>query len=223
MRKIRVGIEGNGTVRIKLKKKKKPDRADVTSMGGRPLSSAHFTPVTGGQGFSLSHPIINQMEIRVESVFRPKEPDVEIVYALTGSGTSVDHLHKFSSNEVVAHATPDMISYVAEKMVEHIRAERAGMPDLIVHVHSHPLGAPALSDMDKKAMPGVAARIREMVPGAAVLFGIHAVGREERRPRMSPERVSGNQIRWSSITRMHDVVFFDEYAKPVEVRINGYI
>lgn len=222
MRRIKVGIEGNGTVRIKLKKKKKADRTDVTAMGGAPpLSSAHFAPAAGKQGFSLSHPIINQMEIRVESVFRPKEPDVEVVYALTGFGTSVDHLHKFSSNEVVAHATPDMISYATEKMVEHIRAERIEMPNLIVHVHSHPLGAPSLSDMDRKTMPEVAARIREMVPGVTVLFGVHAVGREERRPRIPPERVSENRIRWSSITRVHEVVFFDEYAKPVEVRIDG--
>lgn len=222
MRRIKVGIEGNGTVRIKLKKKKKADRADVTSMGGAPpLSSAFSSPATGRQVFSLPRYIINQMEIRVESVFRPKEPDVEVVYALTGFGTSVDTLHKFSSNEVVAHATPDMVLYTAEKMVEHIRAERAGMPNLIVHIHSHPLGAPALSDVDKETMPEVAARIREKVPDVVVLFGVHAVGREERCARIPAERVSENRLRWSSITRLHDVVFFDEYAKPVEVRIDG--
>ena len=222
MRKIKVGIEGNGTVRIKLKKKKKAGRADVTAMGGAPpLSSAFSPPATGRQVFSLPRNIINQMEIRVESIFRPKEPDVEVVYALTGFGTSVDNLHKFSSNEVVAHATPDMISYAAEKMVEHIRAERVEMPNLIVHVHSHPLGAPALSDVDKETMPKVAARIREVVPDVTVLFGVHAVGSEERRARIPAERVSENRIRWSSITRVHEVAFFDEYAKPIEVRIDG--
>lgn len=218
MKRIRVGIGGNGTVRIKLKKKTKAERAGTTARGGAPpLAPA---PAAGGQWISLSHPILNQMEIRVESVFRPKEPDVEVVYALTGYGGSVDHLHKFSSNEVVAHATPEMISYVAEKMVEHIRAERAEMPNLIVHVHSHPLGAPALSDVDKDAMPHVAARIRAAVPGATVLFGVHAVGSEERRPRAPPERVSLNAVRWSSITRVHEVAFFDEDAEPVEVRID---
>lgn len=222
MRKIKVGIEGNGTVRIKLKKKKKVDRADVTAMGGAPpLSSASTPPAAGRQVFSFPRNIVNQMEIRVESIFRPKEPDVEVVYALTGFGTSVDNLHKFSSNEVVAHATPDMISYAAEKMVEHIRAERVEMPNLIVHVHSHPLGAPALSDVDKETMPKVAARIREVVPDVTVLFGVHAVGSEERRARIPAERVSENRIRWSSITRVHEVAFFDEYAMPVEVRIDG--
>jgi len=216
MKRIRVGIGGNGTVRIKLKKKRKAEREGTTAMRG-----ARPAPAAGGQGISLSHPILSQMEIRVESVFRPKEPDVEVVYALTGFGTSVDHLHKFSSNEVVAHATPEMVSYVAEKMVEHIRAERAEMPNLIVHVHSHPLGAPALSDVDKRAMPEVAATIRAVVPGATVLFGVHAVGSEERRPREPPERVSLNKVRWSSITRVHEVAFFTEDAEPVEVRIDG--
>jgi proteasome lid subunit RPN8/RPN11 len=219
MKRIRVGIGGNGTVRIKLKKKPNAERAGTIAMGGAPPPAS--APAAGGQWISLSHPILNQMEIRVESVFRPKEPDVEVVYALTGFGTSVDHLHKFSSNEVVAHATPEIVSYVAEKMVEHIRAERVEMPNLIVHVHSHPLGAPALSDVDKAAMPVVAARIRAVVPGATVLFGVHAVGCEERRPRIPPERVALNMVRWSSITRVHEVAFFDEGANPVEVRIDG--
>ena len=214
MRRIRVGIGGNGTVRIKLKKRK-DERLDASRM-----AREHSVSAAGGQGILLSNPLLNQMEIRVESVFRPKEPDVEVVYALTGFGGSVDHLHKFSSNEVVAHATPDMVSYVAEKMIEHIRDERAEMPNLIVHVHSHPLGAPLLSDTDKETMPNVAARIREVVPDATVLFGVHAVGSEERRPRIPPERVSENTVRWSSITRVHEVAFFDESANPVIVRID---
>ncbi len=219
MRRIRVGIGGNGTVRIKLKKRKE-ERPYPDTSG---IKRAHPTSAAGGgwQGLSLSHPIISQMEIRVESVFRPKEPDVEVVYALTGYGTSVDRLHKFSSNEVVAHATPEMVSYVAEKMVEHIRAERAEMPSLIVHVHSHPRGAPALSDVDKETMHRVTATIREAVPDATVLFGVHAVGSEERRPREPPERVAENVVRWSSITRAHEVAFFTEDAEPVEVRIDG--
>ena len=224
MKRIRVGIGGNGTVQIKLKKKRKAEQADMAvirdSHAVHPASPVPSATVAGSRGLALSLPLLNQMEIRVESVFRPKEPDVEVVYALTGYGGSVDHLHKFSSNEVVAHATPEMVSYVAERMVEHIRAERAEMPNLIVHVHSHPLGAPALSDVDKETMPKVAARIREIAPGATVLFGVHAIGSEERRPRTPPERVSENAVRWSSITRTHEVAFFDEDAKPVMVRID---
>ncbi len=227
MKRIRVGIGGNGTVRIKLKKKMPAPRADAADMGGvlptSPVPSAptpSASPAPGGSRvIALSLPLLNQMEIRVESVFRPKEPDVEVVYALTGYGGSVDHLHKFSSNEVVAHATPEMVSYVAERMVEHIRDERAEMPNLIVHVHSHPLGAPALSDVDKETMPKVAATIRAIAPGVTVFFGVHAIGSEERRPRVPPERVSENMVRWSSITRTHEVAFFDENAKPVPVRV----
>lgn len=212
MKRIKVGIGGNGKVRIK-RRKREDERPDATKTEGA-------YPAAKGGGFTLPLPLLNQMEIRVESVFRPNEQDVEVVYALTGFGTSVDHLHKFSSSEVVAHATPEMVSYVAERMVEHIRDERAGMPTLIVHVHSHPLGAPVLSDVDEETMPRVAARIREIVPDATVLFGVHAVSSEERRPRAPPEQVSKNQIRWNSITRQHEVAFFDEDAEPVEVRVD---
>ncbi len=69
-------------------------------------------------------------------------------------------------------------------------------------------------------MPEVAATIRGIAPGATVLFGVHAVGSEERRPRTPPERVSENVVRWSSITRTHEVAFFDEAAKPVPVRVD---
>ena len=223
MKRIKVGIGGNGTVRIKLTKTRRDERAGTAEMrGSHAVHPAFPAPATvaGSRGLTLAHPILTQMEIRVESVFRPKEPDVEVVYALTGYGTSVDHLHKFSSNEVVAHATPEMVSYVAERMVEHIRAERAEMPNLVVHVHSHPLGAPALSDVDKETMPKVAATIRAIMPDTTVLFGVHAVGSEERRPRSTPERVSVNQLRWSSITRTHEVAFFDKDAKPVPVRVD---
>ncbi len=215
MKRIRVGIEGNGTVRIKLKKKK-----EATS-SATPVMESPSTSARGFEGISIPSSLINQMEIRVESVFRPKEQDVEVVYALSGQDSMVDQLHKFSSNEVVAHATPGMISYVAEKMVEHIREERTDIPGLIIHAHSHPSGLPALSDVDKNSMPEVARRIRDVIPDATVLFGVHAVSSEYRRPRTPPERVSGNRIRWSSITRLHEVAFFDEHARPVVVGISG--
>ena len=222
MKRIKVGIGGNGTVRIKLKKKKRNNEHAGTSemRGDSPAFPAPHASFSAGQRISLSHPIISQMEIRVESVFRPKETDVEVVYALTGYGTSVDQLHKFTSNEVVAHATSKMISYTAAKMIEHIRSERIEIPDLIVHIHSHPLGAPVLSDADKQTMPMVAAQMRAIIPDATILFGVHAIGSEERRARIAPERVSQNTVRWSSITRAHEVAFFDEYAKPIEVRID---
>ncbi len=69
-------------------------------------------------------------------------------------------------------------------------------------------------------MPMVAAQMRAIIPDATILFGVHAIGSEERRARIAPERVSQNTVRWSSITRAHEVAFFDEYAKPIEVRID---
>ncbi|MEA3294324.1 MAG: hypothetical protein U9P81_05015 [Euryarchaeota archaeon] len=41
------------------------------------------------------------------------------------------------------------------------------------------LTPPALSEMDKQTMPGVAAQIRAIIPDATILFGIHAIGSEE--------------------------------------------
>ncbi|MCK5217050.1 MAG: hypothetical protein KAJ93_04650 [Methanosarcinales archaeon] len=79
---------------------------------------------------------------------------------------------------------------------------------------------PALFEVDKQTMPGVAAQIRAIIPDATILFGIHAIGSEERRVRIPPDRVSHNAVRWSSITCVHEVAFFDEYTKPIEVRID---
>lgn len=215
MRKIKVSIGGNGTVRIKLKKKKE------VSSSNTPIRKIPSSYERGFEGIFLSSSLFNQMEIRVESNFRPKERDVEVVYALTNHGLIVDQLHNFSSNEIVAHATPDMISYVAEKMVEYILEERNEMPGLIIHVHSHPSGEPRLSDVDKKSMPEVAKTVMEIIPNTTVLFGVHAVSSEQRRARTNPELYSENLVRWNSITRLHEIAFFDKNARPFDVMING--
>jgi hypothetical protein len=212
MGKINVVFEGNGTVRIKLKKK---DAISPTIAGTRRFS----TPSRGVEGILLSSSFINQMEIRVESVFRPKEHDVEVVYALSGQDEKIDMLHNMSSNEVVAHASPEMISYYAEKMIEYIREERTEDPGLIIHVHSHPSGLPIPSDVDRKSMIEVAREMKEIIPNSTILFGIHAIGNENRHPRTLPVRIAENRIRWTSITRIHEVAFFDEKSNPVDVRI----
>ncbi len=214
MRKIKVVIEGNGTIRIKLKKK------EEISSRIMPETERSATSTIRNESISLSSSLINQMEIRVESVFRPKVQDVEVVYALSGQNGIVDRLHNLSSNEVVAHATPDMITYTAEKMMEYIREERTKTPELIIHVHSHPSGLPELSDIDRDSMKKVAKRVREIIPDATIIFGVHAVSDEHRQRRIPPQKVSENWIRWSSITRIHEVAFFDENTRPVVVRIN---
>ena len=207
MRKIRVSIEGDGRVTIKLKKRPVVETRDA----GRVLSAA-------GGDLLLSYSLINQMEIRVESVFRPGQSDVEIAYALSGS-TYPDMLHKFSSNEVGAHATQDRIITAAEKIVEQILRERPDAPNIIVGVHTHPDGIAELSGQDKSSMPRIAAKIKERIAGAKVVFAVHAVSRESPRARAQPVKIAVNRISWSSITRRHEVAFFNEKAEPVGVSI----
>ncbi len=208
MKNIRVSIEGDGRVTIKLKKVRPVVETGGT---GRELAAA-------GGDLLLSSSLINQMEIRVESVFRPGQSDVEIAYALSGS-TYPDMLHKFSSNEVVAHATQDRIITAAEKMAEHILRERPDAPNIIVGVHTHPDGAAELSGQDKSSMPRIAAKLKERIAGANVVFAVHAVSRESPRARAQPAKIAGNRIKWSSITRTHEVAFFNEKAEPVGVSI----
>ena len=207
MKKIRVSIEGDGRVTIKLKKRPVVE----TGGGGRVLAAA-------GGDLLLSSSLINQMEIRVESVFRPGQSDVEIAYALSGL-TYPDMLHKFSSNEVVAHATQDRIITAAEKMAEHILRERPDAPNIIVGVHTHPDGAAELSGQDKSSMPRIAAKLKERITGTNVVFAVHAVSRESPRARAQPAKIAMNRIKWSSITRTHEVAFFNERAEPVGVSI----
>jgi proteasome lid subunit RPN8/RPN11 len=207
MKKIRVSLSGNGKVTIKLKKERPQEeiRKELASSTG---------------GFLLSSSLINHIEIRVESVFRPGQQDVEIVYALTGSRPDYpEMLHKFSSKEVVAHATPERISAVTEKMAEHILKERPDAPKIIVAVHTHPDAAAELSQQDKSSIVSIARRLRELIPTTNVIFAVHAVSSESPRPRTMPMKIAGNRIKWSSITRTHELAFFNENSEPVEVTI----
>ncbi len=208
MKKIRVSIGGNGKVTIKLKKER--PAAEIKDTGKYPASP--------GGLFLLSSSLINQMEIRVESVFRPGQSDIEIAYALSGS-TYPDMLNKFSSNEVPAHATQERITTSAEKMAEQIIKERPDAPKIIVAAHTHPDGAAELSEQDIGSMPRIAAKLKERIGGVKVIFAVHAVSRESPRARTHIMKIAGNRIKWNSITRTHEVAFFDENARPVEVSI----
>ncbi len=208
MKNIRVSIEGNGKVTIKLKKERPSFPMKET---GKELAS------TSGL-FLLSSSLINQMEIRVESVFRPGQNDIEIAYAITGSNR-LDMIHKFSSSEVVAHATQDRITTSAEKMADHIIKERSDIPKMIVAVHTHPDGAAELSEQDKISMLRMAAKLKERFAGANIIFAVHAVSRESSRERTRPVKIGANRITWNSITRTHEVAFFNQNAEPVEVSI----
>lgn len=207
MKKIRVSLSGDGKVTIKLKKERPQEeiRKELASSTG---------------GFLLSSSLINQIEIRVESVFGPGQQDVEIVYALTGSRPDYpEMLHKFSSNEVVAHAKPERISTVTEKMAGHILKERPDSPKIVVSAHTHPDAAAQLSQQDKSSIISIAKRLRELIPTTNVIFAVHAVSGESPRPRTMPMKIAGNGIKWSSITRTHELAFFNENSQPVEVTI----
>lgn len=207
MKKIRVSLGGNGKVTIKLKNE-------------RPHEEIRKMLASSTSGFLLSSSLINQIEIRVESAFRPGQPDVEIVYALTGSMQDYpEMLHKFSSNEVVAHATPERISTVTEKMAEHILKERPDAPKIIVAAHTHPNAAAELSQQDKSSIVNIAQRLRELIPTTSTIFAVHAMSSESPRTRTMPMKIAGNRIKWSSITRTHELAFFNENSETVEVSL----
>jgi len=135
-------------------------------------------------------------------------------------------LHQLASNEVVSDASPVSILSVIQQMVAHVRRDRGADPEIIVEVHTHPssdgmIGAPEPSEADKRSFSRAAETIKRMMPEACVFFGVHAVGEEGIRPRSAPRSVGGNGVRWDSITRAHEVRFFDQNARPVKVALHG--
>ena len=114
-----------------------------------------------------------------------------------------------------------MILANTEEIVKHIIKERAEEPDLIVIVHTHPAGIAHPSEIDKQYYPRAIKIIRKFLTDANtnILFGIHSVSSEgERvREREEPKKTSKNRISWSSITRSHEIAFYDENLMPVEV------
>ncbi len=161
--------------------------------------------------------VVDQMEIRVESVFRPNDPDVEICYALSG-GSVVDMLHKLASNAVVKLSSPFEIYTVTESKVKMILEERGEIPKIIVDVHTHPNGVAELSDEDVEAISRVYEVYKEKLPNTEIYFGVHAVSGEKIGKRVEPV-AEGNRIRWRSITREHEVAFYDGKCRPVGVEL----
>jgi proteasome lid subunit RPN8/RPN11 len=170
----------------------------------------------------LSTRVINLMEIRAESSFRPNEEDVELVYALSGSEPNTpDTLHKLSSRKVVEDATQAYVISSVQGAIEHITKERDGKPGLIILLHTHPRSTPQPSEDDKRYFRSTSQTIHAMIPRANILFGVHAISSESIRERHEPIKVSKNTIKWGSITREHEVAFYAPDAKPYEVNIIG--
>jgi len=217
MTKIRVLSDG-GKIRIRLSDEVKAPVVSATT-GAEPLKLPEKEP-QDDRVLLLSCRLVNLMEMRVESGFRPNEEDVEIVYALSGNVSNVpDKLHKLSSNTVVEKATDDYVVSSIKGMVEHIIRERGTPLKLVVAVHTHPQGVPKPSDKDKRYFSNASDAIKALIPGVNVLFGIHAISSESVRERLEPTRTSKNTIKWCSITREHELSFFTPDANSWEVKL----
>jgi len=159
-------------------------------------------------------------ELRAESSFRPSQEDIEVLYALSGSEHNIpDAFHKLSSRFVMKEASQSMILANTEEIVNHILKEREKEPELIAIVHTHPAGIAHPSEIDKQYYPRATKIIRKFLKDANIIFGIHSLSSEgeEVREREAPKKRSKNRITWSSITRSHEIAFYDENLMPVEV------
>ena len=103
----RIVITGNGVIVIKRKKKVKSEEKETKRR------------YTEKPKIIIPLSLIQQMEIRVESVFRPNAEDVETTYALTGNNV-MEMLHKFTSKEVIKSATPFEIHTKIEAKLKQI-------------------------------------------------------------------------------------------------------
>jgi hypothetical protein len=167
---------------------------------------------------SLSSNFLNLAEIRAESSFRPAQDDIEVLYALSGrKHNHPDTFHKLSSRFVTKEATQSLIIANTEELVKHILKEVDEEPELIAIVHTHPAGIVHPSEIDREFCAPAIKTIREYVPDAHIIFGIHSLSSEEIRERAEPKKQSKNRISWCSITRAHELAFYDEKMMPMEV------
>lgn len=170
----------------------------------------------------LSSNFLNLAEIRAESSFRPSQGDIEVIYALSGKEHNVpDTFHKLSSRFVMKEASQSLILANTEEIVNHIIKEREEEPNLIVIVHTHPAGIAHPSEIDCEYYPLITKTIRKFLTDAntKIIFGIHSLSSEGEvvREREEPKKTSKNRITWSSITRSHEIAFYNENLMPVEV------
>ena len=145
-----------------------------------------------------------------------------MIYALSGrEHNTPDTFHKLSSRFVMKEATQSMILANTEEIVNHIIKEREEEPELIVIVHTHPAGIAHPSEIDREYYPRITKTIRKYLPDANIIFGIHSLSSEGEvvREREEPQKVSKNRISWCSITRSHEIAFYDANLMPVEVTL----
>ena len=216
-----IRIRGGGRIRID------PGWGDMPLPGSSPpVAESTVAPVTvpgvyAKDSVALSEGLLEREEIRVESVFRPGVPDVEVLSLLTGTSRNApDRFFGLSSKEVIKDATTDSVVPSLPGIIELLRRQHA-RPALIIELHTHPSGVARPSAVDKKHWPEATTSLVSAFPGARVLFGVHAVnviGGDfvERDP---PHRVSSNRIAWRSNTHEHELGLYTEKGVPVEVTV----
>lgn len=209
---IKISVDGEGDVIIK--RKNRDERIKPTSaqahMTVRPSSKSRLVILT------FSRNIFDQMEIRAEGVFRPHMQDVETAYGMSGDEI-IDILHKFTSSEVIRQSTPSAIYTTTENKIKYIVKERGKNPKIVVDVHTHPKGIAELSEEDRNTMKRITQIFREKLPGTKILFGVHAISEEMKLGERIKPKVENNRIKWRSLTREHEIAFYDENSKPVDV------
>lgn len=214
----RIRTQPGGTIRIQ-----RSAIADANSADDDETAESPDTPPNDDDGLQLPEDIVvNFMETRAESQFRPDEDDVETVYALTGETASrVETTHALSSAQVVSHVSPTKVRSNIQTTLTHIERERTATPSVLVQVHTHPHGIPRPSDQDQQTWHQMAETIDETWPDTRVLFGIHAFSREFPHPRArhAPSLMNNVEVEWRSITRDHTVRVFNRHANPVEVTL----
>ena len=210
MRRISIKAGPGSKIRI-VKKGKREEKTEKIAAQGEDKNALF-----------LSSNFLNLAEIRAESSFRPSQEDVEVIYALSGREHNIsDAFHKLSSRFVMKEASQSLIVANTEEIVNHILKEREEEPNLIVIVHTHPAGIAHPSEIDREYYPRATKTIRKFLKDANIIFGIHSVSREGEgvREREEPKKLSKNRITWSSITRSHEIAFYNENLMPVEVML----
>ena len=194
----------------------------IVRRGKREEEKTEKIATQGEDALFLSSNFLNLAEIRAESSFRPSHGDIEVIYALSGRAHNTpDTFHKLSSRFVMTEASQSMIVANTEEIVNHIIKEREEEPNLLILVHTHPAGIAHPSETDRKYCPRITKGIRKFLAGAntKIIFGIHSVSSEDIREREEPQKTSKNRIKWSSITRSHEIAFYDANLMPVEVTL----
>jgi len=218
-----IRIRGGGRIRIDPGRRGSQARpGSISPAPSRPPETTRADPGTSGE-IEFDQPITERMEMRVESVFRPKTPDVEVVYVLTGeTGNRPDRLHGLPTEAVVLDATTRSALPDVSKMIEMVQRERPGPIDLFIEVHTHPAGIASPSDADRIQWESAAAAFKAAFPQAQILFGIHAVSQEasEFLEKTRPKRTAIGRMSWRSYTRDHEFALFSSNAQPYGIRPN---